>query len=212
MSDTEQDSISTMTQTEIEFEDILTALEDCATDTLESKDYISFSALMDLHLNDLNVYSDEEKTQLMQKLYDIFVENHELVYEIGWDLPEIVFRFLDAEWQPITSRLREQEQIVLSMKIFDVISAFGNPKELLLTCCELLRNLRKGEEYDEELIESSDEALQFYYRVTPLKSFIVKFHCLTQLLVACLARNKTIYPSKFLSKKIIHIHQGLHPT
>ncbi|GMG19244.1 unnamed protein product [Ambrosiozyma monospora] len=200
MSDTEQDSISTMTQTEIEFEDILTALEDCATDTLESKDYISFSALMDLYLNDLTVYTDDEKIQLLHKLYDIFAENYELVYEIGWDLPEIVFRFLDAEWQPAVLKLREQNQIVLSMKIFDVIAALGNPKELLLTCCELLRNLRKGEAFDEEFIQSIDEPLHFFYDLLPLKTFTVKFHCLTQLLVACLARNKTIYPSKFLSK------------
>lgn len=220
MSDTEVESLNTMSP--LTFPEILENIKDCATESVENEDYIGFSTILDLYLHDWSSYNVEERIQLMELLYDVLEKNKTLLAEVAWDLPPLLLPFIDCDW-PVRFSLRENIQVVSLWKVFNLLAEYGNPKELLLTCCELLSNLKEPEvesKIEKSQIERIEQSLDDSYKsqfddldglvVSYLSSkethaIFVKFHSLFQCIKFCLQRIKTIYPSKFLGMVVSSI-------
>lgn len=219
MSDTEVESLNTMSP--LTFKEIVENIKDCAIESVENEDYIGFSTILDVYLNDWNKYNTEERIILMELLYNILDENKPMLAEIAWDLPPLLLPFIDCDW-PVRFALRDSVQIPLFWKVFNLLAEYGNPKELLLTCCELLSNLKdaKIENVEESEILKVETSLDDSYKLQfdDLDSLVVgylsskssrcvfvKFHALFQCIKFCNQRIKTIYPSKFLSMIISSI-------
>lgn len=139
---------------------------------------------MDIHLSDPSKYTDDEKLSIIESLSKILSENDDLIVEIGWDLPELLLRFFDLDWD-FQGSLGSCPNISANMEIFDLLAKRGNAKELFLKSIELLNELNypalaSDERKDESLVD-------------------IKFHVLIELLSASLKRINTIYPSKFLA-------------
>ncbi|KAG7935543.1 hypothetical protein KL934_002102 [Ogataea polymorpha] len=172
----------------------LLVLEEGARDCLQSKDYISFLTILDVYIGEPNLYSEQEREQILQKLLDIFTRHHEILYEIGWDLPVLLLKFCHVDHMP--RPLVEVKSLVYIMKIFDTLAHYGNPKELLLTGCEIIRDLRL--DLDAAETEPSETANPSLI-VRPHEGIrTIKFHLMLELVNTSLRRNQTIYPSKFL--------------
>ncbi|KAG0683848.1 hypothetical protein C6P42_000111 [Pichia californica] len=195
---------------------IVENIKDCGQESVENKDFIGFSTILDVYLNDWNKYNIEERITLMELLYEILDENKEMLAEISWDLPPLLLPFIDCEW-PVRFSLRESVQVSLFWKVFNLLSEYGNPKELLLTCCELLGDLKDPDlssDIEESDIAKAEISMDDWYKVQyddldllvanhlsirPTQRIVVKFHALFQCIKFCVQRIKTIYPSKYLS-------------
>ena len=221
MSDTEVESLNTVSP--LTFKEIVTNIKDCATESAQTQDYIGFSTVLDLYLHDWNVYSVDERITLMELLCQILDDNKELLAEVAWDLPPLLLPFLDCDW-PVRFALKDAVQVPLFWKAFNLLATHGNPKELLLTCCEQLGQLADPLEHaaiiDEaeitEIKTNMDDwyktkyddlsyMIQDYLSDWPNRCVVVKFHTLFQCIKFCVQRVKTLYPSKFLSMAVSSI-------
>lgn len=217
MSDTEVESIDTMAS--LAYTEVMENIQQCAKECAESRDFISFSTMLDIYLHDWEVYSVDERLGLMELLTDLLNANKELLAEIAWDLPPLLLPFLDCEW-PVRFGLGESRQVVAFYKIFNLLAEYGNPKELLLTCSEEIKNLREPEynnsdesqinevattmddEYKQRFVDDPNyfsESVKFFLDYNASNIVVLKFHALFECMKFCIERTKTIYPSKFLS-------------
>ncbi|CAI5757155.1 unnamed protein product [Candida verbasci] len=165
-----------------EFNSILEALESGAKDAIDSKDYLSYSTLLDVYLNEVEKYSNEEKEELLSHLLKILNENELLTYEIGWDIPQLLLLYIESDYK-FEGALKQAPCVYKVMKIFEVLSLKGNAKELFLKSCEILSNLDMKSAEEENWFE-------------------VKFYCIFELIDSSLKRIQTLYPSRFLSLTI----------
>lgn len=214
MSDTDVESLNTVAP--ISAKEIVENIKECANECAKSHDYISFSTILDVYLNDWSVYTVEERIEFIELLYEVLDGNKQMLAEIAWDLPPLLIAFLDCDW-PIRFGLKESIQIVWFYKIFGLLAEYGNPKELLLTCCELLSNLKDPIETDEPISEDKineveanldleykmkwddlDSMIKKHLSLMPDRKFFVQFHAFFQCIKFCVERVKTLYPSKFL--------------
>ncbi|ODQ44291.1 hypothetical protein PICMEDRAFT_18221 [Pichia membranifaciens NRRL Y-2026] len=221
MSDTEVESLNTVSP--LTFKEIVANIKDCAAETAQTQDFIGFSTVLDLYLHDWNVYSVEERLALMELLCQILDDDKELLAEVAWDLPPLLLPFLDCEW-PVRFALKDTVEVPLVWKAFNLLATYGNPKELLLTCCEQLGQLADPVEdaatIDEaEIIEIETNMddwyktqyndlsylIQDYVTDWSNRCVIIKFHTLFQCIKFCVQRVKTLYPSKFLSMAVSSI-------
>lgn len=214
MSDTEVDSVNTVYP--LLFQDTIENIKNAAKECSESNDFISFSTILDVYLSDWNSYDVDERFELMDLLYTILDENKKLLYEIAWDLPPLLLPFLDCEW-PIRFSLKDSKQVGKFFKVFNLLAQYGGPKELFLTCCEILSDLKDSEnteplkqedivevesKLDEEYkINFDDIDLRIYTHLQnkPVSIRVLKFHALFQCISFSFKRIETIYPSKFLA-------------
>ncbi|MCP8718736.1 MAG: hypothetical protein M5F18_05505 [Asgard group archaeon] len=184
MSETDHSETSESTIEPLLFEKILENLEHGAEDAKESQDFLSYSTLLDIYLNDPTKYSNDEKEQLMGHLLDILTNNKDLTFEIGWDLPQLVILYIESDYD-FKGPIRSSPCVYKILKIFETLAINGNPKELFLKSCELLSSLEV----------STDESL-------PLESrdsfYEIKVYCVFELIDSCMKRIKTLYPSRFL--------------
>ncbi|ODV83015.1 hypothetical protein CANARDRAFT_9991 [[Candida] arabinofermentans NRRL YB-2248] len=202
MSDTDTDTQSNSTITQVNIDQVLQVLEDASIECYETKDFISFSTVLDIHLSDPSIYTEEERYDILMKLNEIFNANHDLVYEVGWDIPPILIAFFNCEMKPVFGLMKEKTTVLI-LKLFEIMSFHGNPKEMLLPCCELISGLKQDDPYTEEFISSLESREdRYFYREKPLRVYMLKFHSLLQLISSCLRRNQTIVPSRFLSMVI----------
>lgn len=184
MSETDHSETSESTIEPLQFEKILENLEHGAEDAKESQDFLSYSTLLDIYLNDPTKYSNDEKEQLMGHLLDILTNNKDLTFEIGWDLPQLVILYIESDYD-FKGPIRSSPCVYKILKIFETLAINGNPKELFLKSRELLSSLEV----------STDESL-------PLESrdsfYEIKVYCVFELIDSCMKRIKTLYPSRFL--------------
>ncbi|ODV59765.1 DUF1760-domain-containing protein [Ascoidea rubescens DSM 1968] len=198
---------------------------DAAKDAIKTKDFISYSTLIDIYLSNSNNYNDDEMEKLLATLHEILrndveFNNNELIYEIGWDLPEVLINFIESSSFKFKSYLSNAPCIKSSLSIFDLLARYGNPKELFLKACELLSSLKchfkeNQNDKEDEQKETGDankdeenqnedqlnlELLVDQFSNDELKErfFDIKFHSLLELLLASLKRIHTNSPSKFL--------------
>lgn len=184
MSETDHSETSEVTIEPLNFDKILENLEHGAADAKESQDFLSYSTLLDIYLNEPEKYTNEEKEQLIGHLLDILVNDKDLTYEIGWDLPQLVILYIESDYD-FKGPIRSSPCVYKILKIFETLAINGNSKELFLKGCELLSSLELS--YDESLPLESRE--NFYE---------IKVYCVFELIDSCMKRIKTLYPSRFL--------------
>lgn len=217
MSDTEVESLNTVSSSF--YEEAVSNLKSCANDCrkedVTQDDYINFSTLLDYYVHDWTVFNVTERHQLMDLLFNIFNENKLLLAGVSWDLPELLIPYLDADW-PFKPALRESVQVVSFYKVFNLIAEFGNPKELLITCCEEIKKLR-DDDYDHDTMSiaiakednTNNEERSKNWEIgennnmtdtpNPRRKLIVKFHALIECIRFSLERTETAYPSRLLA-------------
>lgn len=192
MSETEIDytlDTSDATLEGVKFENVLGALQLAAQDAKQSKDFLSYSTVIDIYLSDPSRYSDEEKEELLSHLLAVLSEDSDLVFEIGWDLPSLLIPFIDSDYD-MTGTLREAPCVYKVLKLFELLAHNGNPKELFLKCTELLNTVKMS---DSAKDDNPDLAQKFYN---------VKLYCIFELIDSCLRRIRTLYPLRFLGMTV----------
>lgn len=187
MSDTESEhqlQVSEDTIEERNFVSILLLISNGAIDAKETEDYLSYSTLLDVQLSEPANYSIDEQEQLLEQLLKTLAQDPHLVYEIGWDLPSLILPFVESD-DAFVKPIRDIPCVYRVIKLFEVLALHGNAKELFLKANELLASIKL------EIRDGNWEA--------PTKIYEVKFYCLFELIVSCLRKIQTLYPSRFLS-------------
>lgn len=155
----------------------------------ETKDYISYSAFLDMYLGDPTQYTEEERERLLKKLLEIFLVEDELVYEIGWDIPTILLPYFETSFDFHSTTLGRAPLTSTLMSLFSVLATKGNPKELFLKSVECLAQL------EIEPLEIDDKRSA----EVPARFFELKFVAIFELLFSTLKNVKTQFPSRFLA-------------
>ncbi|KAG7662545.1 uncharacterized protein J8A68_003941 [[Candida] subhashii] len=171
------------------FEKVLEALDNGCKETIESKDYLSYSTLIDIYLSDHQKYTNDEKEELLKHILKILNENKQLTYEIGWDLPSLLIPYIDSQYE-FDNGVRNSPCVYTILKIFESLAFNGNPKELFLKCCELLTTIKTS---DSKQTDNKEFRERF---------FDIKLYCIFELIDSCLKRIETLYPSRFLSMTV----------
>lgn len=130
MSESDTSSVTNASESTIEtfeFDKVLKSLELAVEDINESKDYLSYSTLLDIYLSDPYKYSYEEREELLEHLLTILSNNTELTYEIGWDLPNLLILYVDLNFQ-FDASIRDAPNVYKVLKIFECLALNGNPK------------------------------------------------------------------------------------
>lgn len=231
MSDTEVESLNTVSSSFFEeaLANIKSCADDCHKEDITADEYINFSTVLDYYINDWNVFTVQERLQIMDLLYKVFSNDRALLAEVSWDLPELLLPFLDCSW-PIRAGLRNSVQIIAFYKVFNLIAEFGNPKELLVNCCEEIKKLKDTEneiiEIDENQVEdikavletefysslqsNLEETIKTYSQTYPGIKLVVKFHALIECIRFSIERIETIYPSRILGIVIQALINFIH--
>ena len=145
MSDSEDVSLvsSNGTLEAFDFDQTLQILKDAAQDAADTKDYLLYSAVVDYHISEPARFTVEQRELVLQQLLDCFNQSHELVHEVGWDMPALLIPFVDSEFQ-FDGPIRSAPGVYKVLKIFEVLALYGNAKELFLKLTELLSTLKAG--------------------------------------------------------------------
>lgn len=189
MSDTEVDNSldSDSTIETVQFESVLLALQLAAQDAKETGDFLSYSTVLDVYLSEPNRYSEFEREQLLSHLLQILLENTDIVYEVGWDIPSLLISYIDSDMSLKVS-LRQTPCVYKVLKIFEVLAHHGNPKELFLKSTELLSSIKISH-------NTSDSSRNE-------KFYDLKVYCIFELIDSCMRRIHTLYPSRFLAMTV----------
>ncbi|QPG73975.1 hypothetical protein FOA43_001291 [Brettanomyces nanus] len=186
-----------MSTVDLDLSKVLENLEHAAEEcSLEQKtDVVSFCTILDVYLNDLSVYSDEQKYQLMDKLTEIFEGNHKLLHDVSWDLLPVFVSFLNADYNPSAGGLRQSPSIMKFMNLCELLALYGEPKELLLACCDRMESIKPRTAED---FKGSSEFPLNVINDDYFRRCVVEIHSLFEICSSCLRRNTTLRPSKFL--------------
>lgn len=198
MSETDHDNqlqASEETLEEKNFEKILALIRDGAIDASESGDFLSYSTLLDVQLSEPTNYTVDEREKLLAQLLETLSGDKELVYEIGWDIPSLILPFIETD-HDFNSSIREIPCVYKVLKLFEVLAFQGNAKELFLKSNELLSEIKLS--FTSKNWQKAN------------KLFEVKLHCLFELIVSCLRKIHTLYPSRFLSMTVSSFINVLH--
>lgn len=178
-------------------DEVISLMKNAAKEAIETKDFLSYSTIIDIYLTDPKKYTNEEREQLLGCLLEILNESDELVNEIGWDLPQLLLSYVESDGE-LQGGVRDYPGVYKVLKIFEVLAIKGNPKELFLKCCELLTTIKVE---DIQCTEETQNKIPF---------FEIKLYCIFELVDASLKRIKTFYPSKFLSMVVSSFINLIH--
>lgn len=201
-SGSEVDSDSTLTLdpdtlTTTSLDKILELLTSALVELEETGDYLSYATLIEMYFeNKQHEYSSDDKLMLLTTLGHILEDHHDIVYEIGWDLPLLLVDYTLSKWD-LVKGLKHNPGILAIFKIYELLALYGNPKEIFLRSCELLNSIKFLDIDTENLshVVLSTVGEEFHYKLIS--------HSLLELLISSLNSIKTRYPSRFLSKLII---------
>lgn len=194
-------------------------IEDSAKLATQVKDYISYSTILSIHLDDPTVYTEKERQILINRLLKVLENNDELVYNIGWDLPELLLGYFLSSFNFTDGKLRDTSFAKPLSSIFTILAEKGNSKEVNLKALDLLAHLtvednydsiwnkttRENDEYDGDISFYHTDALNlshedYLYRKTVAERYLdLKFNALFELISTTLSKVSTSYPSRFLA-------------
>lgn len=185
--------------------------------TEQKDDPISLVTIIEMYGDQVQSEGDtKQKEQYLEKLSELLVKHSDVVAEIGWDLPKGLLSFLVFRNLVPHRGLRHSKIVMAVMNCFQEIALQGNPKECLLTGCQLLSELdyaqiaKEVEEFEEsgetqkkmtETVKSLVDPVEF---VLGLRSYV-----LFELIQTVLRRIGTLYPSKFLGMAVAAISKFL---
>lgn len=198
MSETDSETrlqVSEETIEEKNFEKVLQLIREGAVDAAETSDYLSYSTLLDVQLSEPSRYTIDEREELLAQLLEALSSDSLLVYEIGWDLPSLLIPFIDSD-DEFNTAIRDIPCVYKVLKLFEMLAIHGNAKELFLKSNELLASVEL------EIRDMKWEAAT--------KMYEVKVYCLFELIISCLRRIHTLYPSRFLSMTVLSFINALY--
>jgi len=187
---------------EVSFSQVLSGIEEAASECSSKNDVVSFCTVLDVYIGELSKYTDEEKFKFMDKLKELLESNHNLLYNSSWDLPQLLINILESNWIPQSGGLKRNVCVVKYMDMFGILASCGEPKSLLLACCEQISKLRlkpqsecKDFSHDTPIDSDGSYPTTFIF----YRNFIVEFHTLLETINVCLRRIDTLWPSKYLA-------------
>ena len=178
-----------------------------------SDDSVSLTAILEMYIDQINMDGEiDDKEQFLTALLGLMKDHPDVVARISWDFPKEILKFLTTANVDVTKRLGYSVIISLVMKCFNEIAFSAEPKECLLTGCELLSNLSLENENIELEMEQGDhtnskgqthyssaEIGKYHAERTPADFFVsVKMYILFELIGTTLQRIPTLNPSKYL--------------
>lgn len=169
---------------------LIANLKAAAKTARDTKDYITYSTLLDVYLERAyKEFSDEDKDLVLTALLEVLNSEDELVYAISWDIPRTVLPFLQSSTYDFGIEILSQTPCLkIVMEIFKVLAEKGNLKELVVKCLENLDKLQFV-----PLAEDDNRP-----DVVVERFFELKFAALYGLLVNSIKNVKARYPSRFL--------------
>lgn len=184
----------------------------------QKDDPVSLVTIIDIYNEQVNKEAKrEDKAQYLKKLSNLLSENPDVVNEIGWDLPKGLLKFHSLENLLPHYGLRRNAIVVNIMSCFHEIALHGNPKECLLTGCQLLSELsveeleHEVEQYnkskdvqDSKGLRAADEEGETGAYIQSPAEFLwgLSSYVLFELIQTVLRRIQTLYPSRFLGMAV----------
>ncbi|CAI6509410.1 AIS_HP2_G0018510.mRNA.1.CDS.1 [Saccharomyces cerevisiae] len=188
----------------------------------EKDDPVSLVTIIDMYDEQVNAKNSvQEKGHYLEVLLKLLRENPDTVKEIAWDLPKGLLKFISSKNIDVKKHLALSPIFSGVMNCFSELGINGNPKECLLTACELVSGLSidlTGTDCSDEdfLDPASDEATNNDKGVSDIcpeiencvgrkiVDFIpnLKVYVLFDFMGSVLRRVDTLYPSKFLAMAI----------
>ncbi|GAV52925.1 hypothetical protein ZYGR_0AI02070 [Zygosaccharomyces rouxii] len=207
-------------------EDIDTICENLEKAFTEQKDDpVTLATIIDMYVVQVNDEgNNNNREQFLSKLLDQLKSSPEVVTEIGWDLPRGLLKFYNNKNIEVDARLNSNPLVGLVMRCFSEVALSGNPKECLLTGCELLSELTtarineqlledKGEQEEEDGKDEkkTDEDVERNSELPhrdPVEFFLyLHSYVLFELIQTALKRIASLYPSKFLGMAVSAIYK-----
>lgn len=105
---------------------------------VKTGDYLSFATLLEFYIGDPGKFNNEDGLTILETLFTSLAEQPTLVYRMGWDLLDLLLRYVDRYFVSDVTSLPAQKPFRLVMALFSLICENGNPKELFVRACELL--------------------------------------------------------------------------
>ena len=188
-------SSSSLSENEIDIKSVLDGIKKAVKEVKETKDYVSFSTIVDLYLSEPLKYTYSERELLLEELLNVLKTERDLTYEIGWDVPSLCMNYVELDFK-FDDSIRQAPCVYKVLKIFECLALYGNAKELFLKSCELLSNLPDvTKEHEKEYQEKFND---------------IKIYCVAELINSSLAKVKTLYPSRFLSSVVSSFINSIH--
>lgn len=74
-------------------ENIAYIIKDAAKLATQLQDYISYSTVLSIHMGNPTGYSEKDRAILLNTLLSVFENDDELIYNVGWDLPDLLIEY-----------------------------------------------------------------------------------------------------------------------
>lgn len=178
--------------TAIDVDIVCQFLQDAATEAEQTKDYISYATVVDIHCSDPVRYKQVDRVKILTTLLSVLQSHPALTKEIGWDLPAILLPYFKSEGFTFNNGLEGHPTFYPLIMLFSTLSEHGNPKELFLKSVETLSTLTCER-------APENEKIKFKQAETLRKFEVLKFHVLEELMSSSMKRVNTQYPSRFLA-------------
>ncbi|OWB86006.1 hypothetical protein B5S33_g4684 [[Candida] boidinii] len=199
----ENDSIE-VSEEKLTCKELIKLLNDSSVDCCENNDYLTFTTILEIYLNKNYLHKNFDQfeiVEILNNLYQILELNKILLFNISWDLPNYLIDLIDLNWQYNEYGIKNSKNLMIILKIFNLLCINSNEKECILTSCELLSKLIKNSDFDKKfLVKNSKNKMDVLcFAEIPSRNYIIKFHSLLQLINSCYRKLNTNSPSKFLS-------------
>ncbi|CAR26937.1 ZYRO0C04884p [Zygosaccharomyces rouxii] len=207
-------------------ENIDTVCENLEKAFAEQKDdSVTLATIIDMYVVQINDEgSNKDKEQFLTKLLDQLRASPDIVAEIGWDLPRGLLKFYNKKNIDVDAKLKSNPIVGLVMQCFSEVALSGNPKECLLTGCEILSELttiqineqmleddskEEGDvTKDEKKTDEKGEWIPEPPHRDPVEFFLyLNSYVLFELIQTALKRIASLYPSKFLGMAVSAIYK-----
>ncbi|CAB40185.1 Glomulin, ubiquitin-protein transferase inhibitor Glm2 [Schizosaccharomyces pombe] len=129
------------------------AIPGAAKVAIETKDYITYSTLLELILEEARIKDIDEQRELIKCLHEELKQekNDHITREISWDIIGMVL--------PYVGKVQNEAD-----EFVDFLAKNGNPREVFLKCCELLIN--GGFESPQQFISLNSAILSALHRIS----------------------------------------------
>lgn len=194
--------------------DICERIHRSCIEAVKTEDFLSFSTLLEFYIGDPRKFDTEDGVSILETLFTSLAEHPSLVYQMGWDLLDLLLRYVDRYFVSDVTSLPSQKPFRLVMALFSLICENGNPKELFIRACELLvsteteknrlnlQGLSLKSDEEQEVINSKGVHLDMpannFESLDDTKQENVKFCTIFEVMRYSLQHIETAHPAGYL--------------
>lgn len=190
----------------IDLEEIKIDLLDAFQNGLD--DPVSLVTLIEMYGDQLDKEGAlEDKQQFLEILDEQLKERRDVTFKISWDMPKQLIRWISGKNIKHYEVLKNNKIFSLIMKCFMSNALYGNPRELLISSCEIVSKLSAEDETIQYLQVTKNDheptETEMINRANmnryPGDFFVgLKLHLVYELIFNILKRIDTLYSSKYL--------------